>query len=188
MEVYLVRHTQVGLSPDYCYGISDVELGNNYLLDIAGVKEKLKSIAFSKAFTSGLKRCKMLAESIVENPIEERALLEMNLGEWELKKWSEIDQKLLDNWMNDFVNISPPGAMNFLDFSMQSVFFFDDLVAGAAADDKILLVTHSGVIRSLVCHVLNLSLAHAFNFEIDFGSVTKIEIVENWYKIKYLNL
>lgn len=188
MEIYLVRHTQVGISPDYCYGISDVELGNNHLLDIAAVKDKLKSIAFSGAYTSQLKRCKILAESIIENPIQEHALMEMDLGEWELKKWSDIDQQLLENWMADFVNIAPPGAVNFCDFSMKSVFFFDALVTKAMPEDKILLVTHSGVIRSLVCHVLNLSLAHAFNFEIDFGSVTKIEIVENWYKIKYLNL
>lgn len=188
IEVYLVRHTQVGLSPDYCYGISDVALGSDYLKDIDSVKGKLQDIVFSKAYTSPLKRCKLLAKSIVENPIEEHALIEMDLGDWELMKWNDIDKNLLDDWMGDFVNIAPPGAVNFMDFSMHSAYFFDALIGNSVAGAKILLVTHSGVIRSLVCHILNLSLSNAFNFEIDFGSLTKIEIVDKWYKLKHLNL
>ena len=62
------------------------------------------------------------------------------------------------------------------------MFFFDKLVKNCNATDKILLTTHSGVIRAIICHVLNMSLAHLFNFDIDFGSISKIEVVEGWYK------
>ena len=43
------------------------------------------------------------------------------------------------------------------------------------------------LIRAIVCHVLNLSLARSFNFEVDYGSVSKIEVIDGWYKIKCLN-
>jgi alpha-ribazole phosphatase len=187
MEIYLVRHTKVAVSKDYCYGISDVDLSESYRDDFEAVKKKLQGHTFTKSYTSSLKRCKMLAYELADSPMVSDALIEMDLGKWELLKWSEIDQKLLDDWMGDFVNVAPPNAENFMDFSMKSVLFFDELVKNSSETDRILLVTHSGVIRSLICHVLNLSLANAFNFEVDYGSVSKIEIFENWYKLKYLN-
>ena len=100
---------------------------------------------------------------------------------------ADLDQEEVNAWMNDFVNINPPRSENYLDFSMKPVFFFDELVKNLNADDNVLITSHSGPIRAIICHVLNLSLAQAFNFEIDFGSVSKIEVHDGWYKIKYLN-
>lgn len=187
MEIYLVRHTKVGIGAEYCYGISDVELDENFERDFVAVREKLDKISFTRSFTSKLKRCQLLAEFIAQDVHTDDALLEMNLGDWELMKWSEIDQTLLEEWMDDFVHVAPPNAGNFMDFSMNSVMFFDELTRKSKPNDIILLVTHSGVIRSLVCHVLNMALANAFNFEVDYGSVTKIEMTDGWYKLKYLN-
>lgn len=187
MDIFLVRHTEVALSSEYCYGISDVELAESQQEDISHVKEKLKDVEFDVAYTSPLKRCRKLSEALVSNAIEEKALLEMSLGDWELKKWSEIDQDIVQNWMNDFVNINPPNSETYLEYSMVPVLFFDNLVKQLNDKDTALIVSHSGAIRAIICHVLGLSLAHAFNFEVDFGSVSKIEIVDSWYKLKYLN-
>lgn len=187
MEIYLVRHTKVALSRDYCYGISNVDLADSQQADIHKVAEKLSNIRFQKAFTSPLKRCKLLADKLSANAEEKNELLEMDFGNWELKKWDDLDRKLVDVWMNDFVNECPPNGESYIDFSMKSVFFFDKLVKDCNASDKILLTTHSGVIRAIICHVLNMSLAHSFNFDIDFGSISKIEVVEGWYKVSYLN-
>ena len=187
MEIYLVRHTKVALSRDYCYGISDVDLADSQQDDIHKVAEKLSNIRFQKAFTSPLKRCKLLADSLSAHSEEKEELLEMDFGSWELKKWDELDRQEVDIWMNDFVNERPSNGECYMDFSMKSVFFFDRLVREYHDSDKILLTTHSGVIRAIICHVLNLSLAHSFNFEVDYGSVSKIEVVNEWYKLSYLN-
>ena len=187
MEIYLVRHTKVAISRDYCYGISDVELAESKLEDIQNVKEKLRNINFQRSFTSPLKRCKLLAEALSEEAILKDELLEMDFGDWELKKWDSLDQKQVDIWMNDFVNERASNGESYMEFSMKSVFFFDGLVKELEENDKVLLTTHSGVIRAIICHVLNLSLAHSFNFEIDYGSVSKIEVINGWYKVKYLN-
>jgi len=187
MEIYLVRHTKVAISRDYCYGISDVELAESKETDILTVKEKLNAIHFDKSYTSPLKRCRILANSLSKKPILKDELLEMNFGDWELKKWKSLNSKQVDIWMNDFVNERPSNGENYMDFSMKSVFFFDNLVKELEENDKVLLTTHSGAIRAIICHVLNLSLAHSFNFEIDYGSVSKIEVIDGWYKVKYLN-
>jgi len=187
MEIFLVRHTKVALGKEYCYGISDVDLAVSQVEDMNLVKEKLRGIDFNKSYTSPLKRCKLLSDCLVGNAIEENALLEMSLGDWELKKWADLDQESVTEWMNDFVNISPPNSENYLEYSMKPVFFFDELVKSLHEKDTVLLTSHSGAIRAIICHVLNMSLAHAFNFEVDFGSVSKIEVIDGWYKLKHLN-
>ena len=187
MELYLVRHTKVAISRDYCYGISDVELADSQQEDILEVKQKLKSVHFQRSYTSPLKRCRLLANELSENAISEEVLKEMDFGDWELKKWDGLNREKIDVWMNDFVNECPPNGESYMDFSMKSVFFFDNLTKELNDDDKVLLTTHSGVIRAIICHVLNLSLAHSFNFEIDYGSVSKIEVLNGWYKLKHLN-
>ena len=187
MEIYLVRHTEVAIGKEFCYGISDVDLADGFEMHLNDVRKKIQALSFAAAYTSPLTRCKLLANVLSDNAVEEETLVEMSLGEWELQEWASIDQEMLDEWMNDFVHIAPPGAESFLDFSMKSVMFFDEMVKGYEQDDKILIISHSGVIRSLVCHVLNLPLSNAFNFEIDYGSVTRIDVTEGWYKVKYLN-
>ncbi|MCG8307633.1 MAG: alpha-ribazole phosphatase family protein [Cytophagales bacterium] len=187
MEIYLVRHTKVALSGDYCYGSSDVELADSREEDLAKVKQKLNGVQFDRSYTSPLTRCRLLSEVLVVNAVMENALIEMHLGEWELKKWADLDQENVKAWMNDFVNISPPGSESYMEYAVKPVLFFDELVRSSDRDDKVLLTSHSGAIRAIVCHVLNLPLANAFNFEIDYGSVSKIEVVDGWYKLKYLN-
>lgn len=187
MDIYLVRHTKVAISKEYCYGVSDVQLADSQNDDIMKVKRKIEQVKFQKAYTSPLKRCRVLAKELFGNSQVENRLLEMSLGDWELQKWVDLDQEEVNAWMNDFVNINPPNSENYLDFSMKPVFFFDELAKTLHADDNVLITSHSGPIRAIICHVLNLSLAQAFNFEIDFGSVSKIEVHDGWYKIKYLN-
>lgn len=187
MEIYLIRHTKVAISRAYCYGISDVDLAESQKEDISIVSEKLKNIQFTKSFTSPLKRCHLLANALSGNAIMKDELLEMNFGEWELKKWESLDQKQMDIWMNDFVTERPSNGESYIDFSMKSVHFFDGLIKEGEENDKVLLTTHSGVIRAIICHVLNLSLSNSFNFEVDYGSVSKIEIIDSWCKIRYLN-
>lgn len=187
MEIFLVRHTRVALSKEYCYGISDVELAESWEQDIAAVKAKLADHKFHKAFTSPLKRCKMLSAELVDAAQEDNSLLEMSLGDWELQKWADLDQEILEKWMDDFVNIVPPNSECFLEYSMKPVFFYDQLVSTMEQDEQVLLVSHSGAIRSIICHVLNLPLANAFHFELDFGSVSKIEVNDGWSRLKFLN-
>ena len=119
MEIYLVRHTKVALSMDYCYDISDVELGDSQQDDTHKVAAKLSSIRFQKAFTSPLKRCKLLADKLSAHAEEKEELLEMDFGNWELKKWDDLDRQEVDIWMNDFVNECPPNGESYIDFSIK---------------------------------------------------------------------
>ena len=57
----------------------------------------------------GLARCTRLAQSFGEFDADAR-LLEYDFGDWEMQAWDDIDQTLLDSWMQDFVNQRPPNG------------------------------------------------------------------------------
>ena len=71
-------------------------------------------------FTSSL-QCYYIIDNCGKLPsackIKDANLLELNFGEWELKKWSEIPKNLLDQWSADFVNYRPSVTFNLSQFA-----------------------------------------------------------------------
>jgi alpha-ribazole phosphatase len=46
----------------------------------------------------------------------------------------------------------------------------------------VVVVTHGGVIRALVAHVLNMELKGLFRINIDYGSVTQLDFNDGFLK------
>ena len=53
--------------------------------------------------------------------------------------------------------------------------------------EQVVLVTHAGVIRALLAHVLQLPLANAFKFKVDMGSVHKLQHINDYTFVHFLN-
>jgi len=54
--------------------------------------------------------------------------------------------------------------------------------------EQILIITHAGVIRALLAYILKLPPANAFQFRVDVGSVHKLQHLDNYTYINYINL
>ena len=54
--------------------------------------------------------------------------------------------------------------------------------------EQALIITHAGVIRALFAHILKLPTANAFQFRVDVGSVHKLQHLDNYTYINYINL
>ena len=63
---------------------------------------------------------------------------------------------------------------NFIDLNNCVKEFMDKLVKQNY--QKVVIVTHAGVIRSVLCRILEIPLHNAFKIPIDYGSITKINI------------
>ena len=100
--------------------------------------------------------------------------MELNFGEWELKRWGEIDPDALSMWMADFVNRAVPGGESFTQLFMRVSSFIEDLKHELFR--QVAIVTHAGVIRCFVVYFLALPLENAFRISVDYDSITKIEI------------
>lgn len=163
MEIYVIRHTKVARK-DICYGQINVPLADSFLEEVAQFKNELPT-DFEAIFCSPLLRCKNLAEELhFDNIIFENALMEINFGEWEGQTWNEIDQDKLNIWMQDFANEKPPQGENLLELFERVSLFLEK--CRKMSHKKILLITHSGVIRCIWAYLLEIPLQNIFKIPV----------------------
>ncbi|MFA9191370.1 alpha-ribazole phosphatase [Flavobacterium sp. FZUC8N2.13] len=174
MEVYLVRHTETVCKKGICYGQSDVDLKVPFLEQFESIKKQLPSDAVF--YSSPLSRCTALAKYLSSSSISiDSRLMEMNFGDWEMKKWDAIPEADFTPWMTDFVNVTVPNGESFVALHYRVNEFLEELVSKYNSK-KIVLITHAGVIRSILCAYSNSPLKDAFTNKVDFGDVIKIEL------------
>jgi len=174
MPIYLVRHTSTILPKTFCYGQLDVELQKPYFMQFETILQQLPK-DINTLYSSPLSRCKKLADYIVEkNKIEklyfDDRLKELNFGSWEGKEWDNISPPELNIWMENFVKISTPNGESFTDLYNRSIAFLESI----KSTTNTVIITHAGVIRSMLCYVNKKPLANAFNFSCNFGEVIVI--------------
>ncbi len=169
MEVYVVRHTAVKVEKDLCYGQMEVPLADTFAEEARYLQSKLPD-SFDAVYCSPLQRCHRLAQEFpYKNIFYEKALMEMNFGKWEGKKWNEINQEELHKWMEDFVNISAPSGENLLGLYERVSDFMNSL--RTKDYQKVLLITHAGVIRCLWAYLLEIPLLNIFKIPVAYGEV-----------------
>jgi alpha-ribazole phosphatase len=178
MEIYLIRHTETVCEKGICYGQSDVGILEPYDTVFETILNQLPQEAV--LYSSPLQRCTILAKHICENIkidsiIGDSRLMEMNFGDWELKSWDDIPREVLDPWMEDFVTVNVPNGESFVDLDNR-VREFMDFELSKKQTKPIIIVAHSGVIRSILCKINNIPLQEAFKTQLDYGVVIKIEI------------
>ena len=107
------------------------------------------------------------------------------------RKWDDINQEELNKWMTDFVNEKTPAGECFTDLHQRVKEFFDEIIILHNSEkETVVIITHAGVIRSILCQVLDIPLRNAFKIPIDLGGITKISIDAKscCQSIGYINL
>jgi alpha-ribazole phosphatase len=158
----------------------DIALSPDWERHFDALKQKLgQQTEDAVLYSSPYKRCTQLAGFLSDNKfqIDER-LSEMHFGEWEQCAWTDIDQSVLNQWMADFVNYKVPGGENFETMYARCSQFWDELIQQSVA--KAVIITHAGVIRSILAYVLNIPLDKIFQLEIDYSSVSKITVTKQY--------
>ena len=169
MEIHVIRHTQVAISKDTCYGQSEVPLANSFADEVQYFKENLPK-DFTIVYHSPLSRCALLADALgFRENIAETNLMEMNFGEWEGKKWDDINQDELNIWMQDFVFQKPPNGENLAEMFARISHFLNLL--RTKEYDKVLIVTHAGVIRCIWAYLLAIPLENIFKIPVDYQEI-----------------
>lgn len=186
MDIYLIRHTRTATETGLCYGRSDVALSPDFKEDLAILRQKLPVLSGGNlVFSSPLARCMQLAETLSSSVTPDDRLLELNFGQWEGRRFDEIEPDLLNRWAGNFVEIAPPGGESFSDLCERVGGFWDELLS--QSHEQVLVVTHAGAIRALLARVLDLPPANAFQLRIDPGSVHKLRRQHDYTYIDYLN-
>ncbi len=132
--------------------------------------------------SSPLSRCAAFASALGDRlniPVEQDArLMECGFGDWEGLLPEEIcakDPHRLFRFREDPVRHGAPGAEPLAAFHARVGECWRDLCARPASQ-HLLVVTHAGVIRMLLCHALGLPPQNGYRFAVGNAALTRIRL------------
>ena len=184
MEIHLIRHTAVENPENLCYGFAEMPLRKEY-------PEDFKTLEidddYDMIISSPSERCRFLADYFKFDYQTDERLREMNFGNWEMKKWTDIPEEEINPWYKDFVNIKASGGENLLEMQTRVLNFWNELIQKKDIH-KVLIATHAGVIRLILQAVLQFPLENMFNIQIDYGKKVIINVDKGIFSVKKMNV
>lgn len=179
---YFVRHGETIWNNMGRYqGVSDVKLSARGVIQSHMVADYFSEIQVDCIFSSDLSRAINTATPLAgKKGLEvflEPGLREINFGQWEGLTYEEIEARWPGaiNDMYQFPSkVKIEGGQSFLDLQQQAMKTMRKIIA--KHDDKnIVIFSHGGTIRCIVCALLNLPLDYAWNFKQDNVNVTIVQ-------------
>jgi len=149
-------------------------------------REQVRNTAFllqnkgiTKILCSPLLRCRQTLEELDLSCATHfnDLLREIDFGRWEGKNFAEIvqyDQELVDSWVASPDDFSFPGGESLTSFRNRVKNFKTQMES--LVDENILVITHGGVIRHLLCLLLGLDADKYLVFEAQPGCFCSIRL------------
>jgi alpha-ribazole phosphatase/probable phosphoglycerate mutase len=143
--------------------------------------------------TSPLRRCAEFANELSEItslPLDNKAeFKEITFGLWEGKTAEELltsDESTIKQYWNDPVNTTPPQGENLLEFEKRILNGWNNMLSEFQGK-HVLLISHAGVMRVILCHVLGMPLTELFKLDIGLAKASRIQIEhadgESWPRL-----
>lgn len=123
-------------------------------------------------------------------PQVEPRLDELDFGDWDGALWSELQREQPDamrRWLADWVNHAPPQGESFAALAHRVIGWLDDVLAERSPDDLLLISTHAGPIRALICHALEVPLYHALLLKLTPGHISALKRQRGRFELSYFN-
>jgi alpha-ribazole phosphatase len=181
-NLWLIRHAPVdgprGVihAPD-----APADLGDSAAF--AALKAKLPADAV--AVCSPARRTRETAQRLELDAVEDVLFREQDFGDWTGRRHNDLVAELGDAYRNFWKSPAanrPPGGESFVDQIDRARAGLASLPAGDA-----ILVVHSGTIRAVLAIALDLSPDSALRFVIDPLSLTRIDRLENGFRVVAVN-
>lgn len=181
-RIYFVRHAQTEWNYQRRWqGIRDIELNAFGREQVAAVRDLFTGVSLSHIYVSDLSRARETAQAIVDStgaPIEVlSSLRERSFGDWEGHTNEELNEQYPDEmaaYRADRDTYRPPNGQSWNEFSAKAVATVE-AIANKHLDDTIAIVSHGGLIRSFINHVLGITRGRFMRFRVDNASVSIVE-------------
>ena len=127
------------------------------------------------------KGAKILARSKDIPVYSRQSLREKNFGAWEGLTYEEVAASFpreWETWLSDPVGSRPPGGETFQEVEqrvLQELF----LILKDHWGQEVVILSHGGSNRVILCHVLRLDLKHIFRIEQKYAALNIIDFFEN---------
>jgi len=184
VSIDLLRHGEVAAPPAF-FGSTDIALSP---LGMQQMKEAIQlemlqtaQAPWDRIISSPLQRCWRFAEYVSQQldiPMEkENNLREIHFGQWDglsAKDIEDQDPENFQRYIDNPLERTPPGGENIALFRSRIASTLEK-IKQSHLDQRILLIAHSGVIRSILCDVLNAPATTLFAIHCPYASFSQIE-------------
>ncbi len=151
MRLFFLRHTSLKVEIDVFYGQTDLDVSDNFEEEVILIKKKILNFNIDtdsiKVYSSPLKRCIKLTNTLTENYIIDERIKEMNLGDWEMKKMTSIPEREKLEWENNLLSFKIPNGESNEEFLKRLKSFLEDIFK---LNEDALIVCHAGSINGML--------------------------------------
>jgi len=166
-RILLVRHGETDWNKLHRFqGKSDVPLNctgrdQAYDLAVALRGESMKSI-YSSPLSRALETARIIQAFHPMAPVfQAEGLAEMDLGEFEgmpAQQWTEQYPAFRKAWLEAPLSVVMPGGESIQEVQKRALETLEEITNQYQAETTLLICGHSFVNRTILCHILNLSL------------------------------
>ncbi len=188
-RIWLVRHGQTAWNEQgrFC-GHTDIPLSEAGRKQAHKLAAQLQNVMISAIYSSDLSRARETAEIIgngirlkdgeVQTPIiTSPTLREINFGAWEGLTYDEIATTFPEE-LGFFTNpefISPPQGETLVEVLQRVLPALRDFIRHRH-DRAVVVVSHEGILRGLLCSLLDMPLRNQWQLRINTGSLSAIDV------------
>lgn len=193
-SLYLIRHgeTDHNLHKRLC-GWADPPLNEKGRKQAQDAAKALTSVEIHSIYHSGLKRTEETAQIIQGGrgleSVAINGLREINFGALEGKTMQHMEAVFPDEYnalIEDAVHFQFPQGESLYEMHHRVIKAADELIQ-SSKNKNLVLVTHAGVIRSIVAHYITGDIHKHWHFKIDHCSITLLEFQEDFCILSKLN-
>lgn len=190
-RLYLLRHGPTTAAKGCLVGSTDLPLSGQGLSRLTSLLPHFQQIECWQC--SPLCRTRQTLEQLrqqgcsINNPVYDERLREIDFGRWEMKTFAEIaagDSARIEDWQRytDFVF---PGGEAVADFvrRINEILHMFTVMGG-----NIGVVTHGGVIRTMICLALGVPVRNYLLFDVQPASLTIVDVFSEGGVLCGLNL
>ena len=193
-RLLLVRHGDTELnSRERFWGATDVKLSAAGVKQAEQLRNHLATEKVDAVYSSDLKRALVTAETIASRHrlgvISCTELREIDFGDVEGLTYEEISQlypELARQWSERMPKMRYPGGESRDEFDNRVAKFLGRLKEHLPGE-AILIVGHSGVLRTLMCQLVGIELKFRWQIRLDLASLSILETYQQTAILSLLN-
>lgn len=191
-RLILVRHAESEMKGCYL-GQLDPPLSAQGRAQAAALAKRMAGESLAAVYSSPLKRALTTAQMIAAprglevNVIAE--LAELDFGDWDGLTYQEIAKiapQRFNRWLADPSGVGPPNGET-LSEMIQRVMEAMERIITAHPGEAVVVVTHGGPARAIVCHALGIPLSEQWQIRQDLAAVSWLDFGEQGASLSLLN-
>jgi alpha-ribazole phosphatase len=182
-RLWLVRHgaTEWNSEQRFC-GHSDIALSERGRAEARWLGRRLRRRTISAIYSSDLVRANQTAEIIAQQRTQSPSIRlsaawrEISFGEWEGLTYTQIAQEYPSSadFFSDPLRHAPPGGESLGDLVRRVQGAYEEITSTMLEGD-IVLVSHGGPLRALLCCLLGIPLERQWQLRLEPGSLSAID-------------